>query len=382
MLNKDAIGKNQIAELFFWMAVVCELVVSFSGYAFGGYKEPWIIILGLGFSGLSILFSMDLKQEWKILAICGFVGLGFYWLQKTALILRIIMLLLAGRYANRRKVIGFFFWGTLTGMLYAGILAALGMHNSLSITQLFRQEVETRYCFGFYHPNGFSLFFFRMIAMGLYVYGEKMKNWLLAMVGIISLAIMALGASKAGIATLFLTFAGFFVIRIWKKEGWEKRLAITGAVLMVVEILFILGSMIWFCPSETIYGEGQGFWQLFNEITTGRLYKIHETFIQYPIPLWGYRGFMEATEVGFVNALYNQGIVFFILYLGALFYAFYRMYREKDMSALVVIMAFTLYAMAEAFLPYANKNGIWLFLIGWKQKENISKIEQKEELIS
>ena len=287
MLNKDAIGKNQIAELFFWMAVVCELVVSFSGYAFGGYKEPWIIILGLGFSGLSILFSMDLKQEWKILAICGFVGLGFYWLQKTALILRIIMLLLAGRYANRRKVIGFFFWGTLTGMLYAGILAALGMHNSLSITQLFRQEVETRYCFGFYHPNGFSLFFFRMIAMGLYVYGEKMKNWLLAMVGIISLAIMALGASKAGIATLFLTFAGFFVIRIWKKEGWEKRLAITGAVLMVVEILFILGSMIWFCPSETIYGEGQGFWQLFNEITTGRLYKIHETFIQYPIPLWG-----------------------------------------------------------------------------------------------
>ena len=91
---------------------------------------------------------------------------------------------------------------------------------------------------------------------------------------------------------------------------------------------------------------------------------------------------MEATEVGFVNALYNQGIVFFILYLGALFYAFYRMYREKDMSALVVIMAFTLYAMAEAFLPYANKNGIWLFLIGWKQKENISKMEQKEELIS
>ncbi|MDE6744122.1 MAG: hypothetical protein K2J95_09615 [Lachnospiraceae bacterium] len=356
----DAIGK-----IAFWAGILCELIVSVSGYAYGGYHEPAIIVLGMLFFSISICMHLELKKNWKLYLICAVVGLGYYYLQSSALILRILLILLAGREQKAEQVIKCFFWGTLVIMICTAVLAALGLHNTLSLTQNFRHEEETRYCFGFYHPNGFAFFFFRTLVLGLYTYGKQLKLWMMAVVAAASMILFWMAGSKMGMTAAVCVIVAFWLVRYFKTDQTRKTFYFIGNVLMALEVLFLMVSMVCFVPSVEIALAGEGFWQILNELTTGRLFFIHKTFLEYPIPLWGYQGFMEATEVGFVNAMYNQGLVFLMVYLAALFYLFYRMYRKKDMSALVLILGFTLYAMAEAFLPYFNKNGIWMLFIGW-----------------
>lgn len=366
----DVIGK-----ICFWVGILCELIVSVSGYAFGGYHEPVIIVLGMLFFFLSICSHLEWKKNWKLYLLCAVVGLGYYYLQSSALILRILLILLAGRKQKAEQVIKFFFWGTLVIMIYAAVLSVLGLHNTVSLTQHFRHEEETRFCFGFFHPNGFSFFLFRTLTLGLYTYANRMKAWMMAVVAAVSAVLFWLSGSKMGMAADVCVILAFWMVRYLKTDRAEKNFYILGNVLMALEIIFIMGAMVFFAPSADIPLHGEGLWQVFNEITTGRLYFIHQTFLNYPIPLWGYKGFMEATEVGFVNALYNQGFVFLLAYVAVLFCLFYKMYQKKDMPALVLVLGFTFYALAEAFLPYFNKNGVWMLLIGW----NLYRPETEKE---
>lgn len=356
----DAIGK-----IAFWVGILCELIVSVSGYAFGGYHEPAIIVMGMLFFSISICTHLELKKNWLLYLICAVVGLGYYYLQSSALILRILLILLAGREQKAEQVIKCFFWGTLIIMICTAVLASLGFHNTLSLTQNFRHEEETRYCFGFYHPNGFAFFLFRTLVLGLYTYGKQLKLWMMAAVVAVSMILFWMAGSKMGLTAAVCVIVAFWLVRYFKTDQTRKTFYFIGNALMALEVLFLMFSMVCFVPSAEIALAGEGFWQILNELTTGRLFFIHKTFLDYPIPLWGYQGFTEATEVGFVNALYNQGLVFLLVYLAALFYLFYRMYQNKDMPALVLILGFTLYAMAEAFLPYFNKNGIWMLYVGW-----------------
>lgn len=356
----DAIGK-----ITFWAGILCELIVSVSGYAFGGYREPVIIVLGMLFFAISICTRLELKKNWMRYLICAAVGLGYYYLQSSALILRILLILLAGRNQKAEPVVRCFFWGTLVIMIYTAVLASLGLHNTVSLTQHFRHEEETRYCFGFYHPNGFAFFLFRTLVLGLYVYGNRLKLWMMAAVAAGSLILFWMAGSKMGMAATVCVITAFWLVKYLKTDRARRKFYVLGNGLMALEVLFLMFSMVCFTPSAEFDLTGEGVWQIFNELTTGRLFFIHKTFLAYPVPLWGYQGFMEATEVGFVNAMYNQGLVFLLAYLAALFYLFYRMYRKKDMPALVLILGFTLYAMSEAFLPYFNKNGIWMLFLGW-----------------
>lgn len=356
----DAIGK-----ISFWAGILCELIVSVSGFAFGGYHEPAIIVMGMLFFSISICMHLELKKKWLLYLICAVVGLGYYYLHSSALILRILLILLAGREQKAEQVIRCFFWGTLVIMIYTAVLAVLGLHNTVSLTQNFRHEEETRYCFGFYHPNGFAFFLFRTLVLGLYTYGKQLKLWMMAVVAAVSMILFWMAGSKMGITAAVCVIVAFWLVRYFKTDQARKMFYFLGNTLIGMEVLFIMVSMVCFVPSAEIDLTGEGFWQVFNELTTGRLFFIHKTYLAYPIPLWGYQGFMEATEVGFVNALYNQGLVFLVVYLVALFYLFYRMFQKKDMPALVLILGFTLYAMAEAFLPYFNKNGVWMLFIGW-----------------
>ncbi len=356
----DAIGK-----ISFWMGILCELIVSVSGYAFGGYHEPMIIVTGMLFFSISICMHLELKKNWLLYLICAVVGLGYYYLHSSALILRILLILLAGREQKAEPVIKAFFWGTLIIMIYTAVLAVLGLHNTVSLTQNFRHEEETRYCFGFYHPNGFAFFLFRTLVLGLYTYGKQLKLWMMAVVAAGSMIFFWMAGSKMGMTAAVCVIVAFWLVRFFKTDQARKMFYFLGNVLIGMEVMFLMVSMVWFEPSAEIELTGVGFWQILNELTTGRLFFIHKTYLAYPIPLWGYQGFMEATEVGFVNALYNQGLIFLVVYLAALFYLFYRMFQKKDMSALVMILGFTLYAMAEAFLPYFNKNGVWMLFLGW-----------------
>ena len=157
--------KGKAAALFFWMGMLCELVVSPSGYVFGGYHEPRIIVGGMVCFSLSILCSMELKRDWWRFALLGAYGLACYYFQHSALVLRLVLVLLAGRTQDRKKAVQLFFWGTLGIIVLAFLLALFGIHNAMQSTEWYRHGGETWFNRVVLHPNGFSLFWMRPVLM-------------------------------------------------------------------------------------------------------------------------------------------------------------------------------------------------------------------------
>lgn len=133
---------------------------------------------------------------------------------------------------------------------------------------------------------------------------------------------------------------------------------------MTLEIFILYSSMTWFFLDSVNSVFLQKVWWFFNNVTTGRTHMIHTLYERLHPAIMGTGIGSDGTEVGFVNALYNQGIIFIVIYVCILGYAFYRMYKENNRVGMILILAFTFYASAEPFLPYFNKNGVWLMLIG------------------
>ncbi|MBO6207221.1 MAG: hypothetical protein J6O73_09790 [Lachnospiraceae bacterium] len=354
--------REKAATVLFWIGLCCELLVSPSGFAFGGYHEPWIIVAGMLCFSASILCSMDWKKDWWLCALLGVYGLVCYHFQHSALILRLALILLAGRGQDRKKVMTCFFFGTVGILLLTFVLAALGLHNALVTEDWYRHGIEKRISLGFFHPNGFSFFWMRAFVMGLYLYAGRMKAWMFAAVAVVVAVPFVLVESKMGLAAFVMIFAAALFLRFWKDEKAEKIFYIAGNILMAAELLLIYTLGIFPYPEHSM-GTENTYWDVMNTVTTGRLAHAREAFLSTPVKLFGYREVEQATEIGFVNAFFHEGLLFVIIYVVILFWLFRRLYRERDRMGMLLVLAFTFYALAEAYLPYFNKNGIWLLMI-------------------
>ncbi len=340
----------------------CELLVSPSGFAFGGYHEPVIIVAGMVCFSVSILCSMDLKRDWWVFALLGAYGIVCYHFQHSALVLRLSLALLAGREQNRRRAVELYFFGTALIVALTFVLAALGLHNTLVTEDWYRHGIEKRISMGFIHPNGFSFFWMRLLVMGLYLYAERMKKWMFAVTAAVAAVPFVLVQSKMGLAAyvMIMSLAAFLCFR--KKEDTEKITYVAGNILMAAELLLIYTLGIFPYPPHTM-GSEDTYWDVMNTVTTGRLAHAREAFLATPGTLFGYREVEQATEIGFVNTFFHEGILFSVLYVAILFWLFRRLYKEKDRMGMLLVLAFTFYALAEAYLPYFNKNAVWLLLI-------------------
>ena len=131
---------------------------------------------------------------------------------------------------------------------------------------------------------------------------------------------------------------------------------------MGAELLLVYTLGIFPYPQHSM-GQENNLWDIMNTVTTGRLDHARTAFLTTPVNLFGYREVEQATEIGFVNTVFHEGVIFAVLYTVLLFWLFHRLYREKDRMGMLMVLAFTFYALAEAYLPYFNKNAIWLLLI-------------------
>ena len=356
------------ATALFWAGMLCELIVSPSGYLFGGYHEPMIIILGMACFSLSILLKIlqdpkRLKHDLPLYFLAGGYGLTCYFAQHSALILRIVLILLAGRGQKAKDVVQLFFFGTLAIMVFGAVLAFMGVHNAVSVTQAFRHEEETRYTFGFFHPNGFSFFLFRLYLMGVYLYGEKTKlRYLLPVIaGAGTLLFMA--NSKTGILLFVLITIGLFLSRYVKSGKYDRFLFISGIASVILIAATLIALRFWPFP-EINYGQELTYWDRINEFCSGRADHARIALLETPAALFGSRNVPDGTEVGFVNAYLNQGILFLLLFFVLFVLLYHRLYKEKDRPGMLLAIGFLLYSISEAFLPYFNKNGFWMLMIG------------------
>ena len=360
-MNKPALKK--ISDYAFIAGLICEIAVMPSGYIDIYLWQKYIILLGMAAFALSLLLSMDIKKDWKLfIPVFGF-GLLCYYFQNSALVLRLGLLIMAGRTQERDKVIKFFFYGTAAWMLILLLLSFTGTVSLYSV-QAFRHSAdEMRFSFGFCHPNGFAFFWIKMVIMGLYLYGRKMKLWVRGLVFIAGIIPLVMAMTKAGMAFYVL----FSVMSLYlacdkKEERSVKVMFFGGGTLMILELLMIFTLGILPYPQEHV-GDVRNLWDLMNEVTTGRLQKARDVLMETAPTLFGTQGADAVNEIGMVDSLYREGIIFVIIYVVLLLWLFYRLYKKNDRYGMFLLLCFTFYTIAESYLPYANKNAVWLLFI-------------------
>jgi len=371
------------AELLFYAGILCELIVSPSGYLFGGYREPVIIVTGMAFFSLSLLLTViagfhERKKELPFYALlCGY-ALVCYYFQHSALVLRIVLILLSGRDRKLRDVVRMFLFGTLAIVLFGAVLSLLGLHNPPVMTDHFRHEEEKRLALGFFHPNGFAFFIFRIYVMWIWLYGEKAK--LRSMIPVIlgTGVLLVLARSKAALFIFVLLTAGMIVFRKSRSKLPEKLLYFAGLTAGVVICALMLALRFFPFPQQN-YGNASTLWDYMNEFTTGRMQHAMDALRSTPVSLFGCRDVPDGTEIGFVNAFLNQGAVFVLLFAVVFFVCYRRLYRTGERYGMLLALSFLLYSMAEAYLPYFNKNGIWMLMIGWGAFWKVSSGKGKED---
>lgn len=357
---------KKISAVLFYVGICLEFIVSFSGFAYGGYHEPVIIVSGMVCFSLSILFGLDIykiRKELLIYMIVAGYGLACYYFQHSALILRIGLILIAGRERKARDVIRLFFIGTVVVMAVTGVLSALGIYGELRITDLFRHVPETRYCFGFYHPNGFAMFLVRVVIMGIYLYGERMAPRYYAICLAITGILLVLVNSKMAYAAVAVVVVGHIVVR-HKSGRLIKLLYVGGLVAMASEILAIIIYCCNYRYIDSVISNENNVWYYINALTSGRLFNAARVWQEAKPTLMGVSELTNGTEIGFFNAMYGQGIVFIVLYLVVQFYLYHRSYKKREYYSMLQVLGFAIYCLAEAFIPYANKNMVWMLMVG------------------
>ena len=381
MSKTDAIGKK-IGDAAFWGAMACELIVSPSGYLFGDYHEKLIILLGMFLFSLSLFFAMDIKKDWKaILLICAFGLLCFYF-QRRALVLRIGLFLLSASRRDIRSMIKFFFYGSFAIIALGLVFSLTGTGNPLYLEELFRHETERRYTFGFFHPNGFSFFWIRQFIMFIYLYRDKLPLYGMLIADAVCAAPLVLSRSKIALAMYLMFAAADLILRIPAlKDKAEDVIFYPGCVMLSAELLLIYTLGILPYPQVHI-GDARNLWDYMNEVTSGRLWHARDQFLRQLPGVFGLSEVEDGTEIGFVNSLYNEGIVFILLFVVLLYFLLYKMRKAKDKCGMLLVLGFAFYALAESFLPYMNKNMIWIAAVAYLPlitgKETYIKKDEKE----
>ena len=376
--------RKKFSAVAFCMGLLCELYVMPSGYAFGWYHEKEIIAVGMVFFAISILSSMNIKKDALPFMLLGAYGMAAFRYQHSALILRVIFALLAGRDKDRDKTVAVFCAGNGFLLIYTGFLAALGIHNTLTLTGQYRSlDGELRWCFGFFHPNGFALFMFREFLLLLYVifrYTEGKKKILLILADImICGGFIILSGSKMAAAALIIVGILALGAAFIKKLIYDRLLFACAAGITFLQIAFVI--IFAFVPFPRIrYGRDDTFLEKLNVLTTGRLLNTKRLFESAVPTLFGRRSGLVLSEMGFSNALYSEGVIFVALLALVSVLIAYLLYKERNRGGLLMLTGITGYALAESYLPYFNKNCLWLMCIGiglYALKNGEKKVENK-----
>ena len=356
--------KDRIGTIAYYTGLILEIYNSFSGYMYGGAYMPYVILAGMACLALAFVLSLDVrdKKAMVMMAIILIYGLICYYFQRSALVLRIALVVLPGRKQDMHRIVSVFFYGTAAIMLIGMIASFMGIGGPLSITDLYRNEPEKRYAFGFRHPNGFALFIFRTFLLGLYALKDRLKLWSLALYAAVIIVFQLFAGSKAGIAFTILVV----ICRIWghyvKGRIAPLLLSIGAYIMMAVEAVLVImaGNQNFFYQYQWFHI----FWFRINNVVTGRLMYSRDLFNSQSLTFFGIPTGETLCEIGYINAMFAEGMVFLALYI-IILVILIRYYRKhNDTAALAVIIGILAYTMAESFLSYANKNVIWLLCIG------------------
>ncbi len=370
-----------ILEILTLTAVACMALSEFGAYylivtTFGRHSRIFRKI-AFGLFVTKILLTRYEKKEFGMVLGLSAIGYLNYHISGNGEIILSIAMLLSLKNVSLKKVFATCFFCILSMVLLMGGLSIAGVKGQVAITKSFRNEgIETRYCFGYHHPNQWAHAMYLLMLTGVLTFWKKI-NWK-SLIGmfVLNLLIYRFSISRTGFLCglvmicmiIFYKYGG--KIAAWKPLNY--LISLGSASIWMIALFLISENSFAGILREKLY------WYF-----TGRLSMAREFLLQYPIRLWGSQipdtlSNGMVLDFGYARFLLENGTLIYFLMFFAMIFLGISVVKKEQYPFLIAIVCTSLYGMYEnvamKMVPANVVMILFALLIYPEKKENRGKM--------
>lgn len=295
-----------------------------------------------------VLMTRYTKKEFFILAPLGILSLYNYHIAGNIFGVYTILVIAASKDIDYSILFKTLFYSTLSAVVFVGILSFFEIGSPTQLTEDFgRGLVETRYCFGLYHPNIWHQAIGRCIIFGCIGHYKQLNIIHLLILFVFNYFIYRMSVSRTGLIAVSIILIMLIFYKYLSKfmhTLFVKICAITG-------MLGIYGLYVYYTSKLT--GEYHLNAELFNwKVATGRLRQAVDFLSTHPIRLLSSRFPDDGTlfDCGFFRLFYEGGYLwggFFFL----CFFALVILAMKKNWDIIIPVCLYFIFCSLYEYDP-------------------------------
>ncbi len=330
-----------------------------------------------------ILLTEYSVKEWIAIGITAVFTFFCYRACGNNDLLRISMFVISCKGVNLKKAVNYFFTVSFIGYAAIFVAALTGIYGNVSITDEFGRAVgtQTRYSFGFGHPNTVHGIFFALSMLLIYLLKDadrKKRTIACSVILVLNILLFVFTDSKTGFFITIFMLIGL-IPSLLSDDEKPGIFYVIGAVISGLSVAL---SVVAAAISQYASENSDGIAAALDRIFTGRIISLYENTPAHKgtLATWTLFGDSNSGEtyfdMGWVRLFYWYGIIPGVIVTVILFILLYRMYRQKDYDTFVMLVSMILYTMVEATFvsSYIGRNfmlmiwGAYIFLACREEK--------------
>ena len=326
-MNQLSIGKFSLKQLSIFLVYlgVSLIAISDSGIQLLilmtiGPGSRTIRLIGMWLLFIKILLTRYTKKEFFLLAPIAILALYNYTVSGNIYCVYTILVIACMKDVDYAALFKVLFYSTLGSVIFVGILSFFNIGSPTQLTQDFgRGLVETRYCFGLYHPNIWHQAIGRCIIFACIGYHKQLNIIHLLILFVFNYFIYRMSVSRTGLIAVSIVL----ILMIFYKYLTKFMHTLFIKICAVIGILGVYGLYIYY----TIKLAGEEYHlpaELFNwKVATGRLRQALDFLETHPIQMFSSRFPDDGTlfDCGFFRIFYECGY----LWAGILFLSLFAL---------------------------------------------------------
>ncbi len=386
--------ESRIPWFLFYAGLTIELlmvIIDKSNYT--NPYEGYLFRLTFVLFALKLVLTRYDKRQWIMIAVLEAVGFISYKVTGKNDVIRMVTFVFACKDIPIRQMIKYVFYVTFTGCVVIVLLSLSGIYGSISLTQNFGRDnniydlyngvpavTETRYTLGMGHPNALACMFLMLAAMGVYVYGERLKWYGYLFIMLLNIGMYWLTDSKTTMLIASVLIVGACMMRYCRFLRERPFCYVCGLLVFIVCIAFSVDAAAnaqrvrdakWNKYNYNNYRDNAHIVALvhIDDQITGRIRSLAST-TNNDGSLETWKAFSDARhmdyyfDMGWVKLFYRYGVIPGILYCAASIMLLGYFYRKRDAYGLIVFVALAVYTVMEAhlFSIYIGRNFLLMMM--------------------
>ncbi|MGN0334350.1 MAG: hypothetical protein ACI4DV_01630 [Lachnospiraceae bacterium] len=361
---------QQLMEILMLTAVACLTISFFGGYYLiittVGHHSRLLTQIAIVFLSCKVIGTRYSLKEFGVILVLLALGIKTWQMTGKNTILLNVLVISAMKNMDPGKVFRVSLFSLIFIVALVGLLAVLQITGPVELTKYYGREiVETRYCFGFIHPNQWAHAMFMILLLTVVSYWEHMNMAAAVILMAGNYAVYRLSVSRTGFLVGTAVIVLMLLYRYAKK--WMDTLPVKGMIF--------LGTLtIWSFPIAAILDTPLGSW-IQNDCPirfNGRLSMAKKYYDCYGMSLFGKKiedtlmiGSEEIVlDMGYVRFLLENGVIAYIAAFAACCLLLFWAMKKKENTAVVCVIAILVYGFSENIAFSAVPANVTMYFLG------------------